>query len=63
MTLKGKICNLLDFDFGYDNESLAGKIEKTTDEFAIGFAEWLFDVSRKGSTKELLEIYKKENNL
>lgn len=33
------------------------------DDFAIEFAEWLFDVSRIGTTKELLEIFKKEKEL
>jgi hypothetical protein len=57
MTLKEKFRDLDSMNWrNNDNEKIA-------DEFAIGFAEWLFDVSRKGSTKELLEIYKKENNL
>ena len=34
--------------------------EKIADDYAIEFAEWLFDVSRIGTTKELLKIFKKE---
>ena len=35
-------------------------IKKERDEFAIGFAEWLFDQSTLLTTEELLEIYKHE---
>ena len=43
--------------------------EKITDEFAIGFAEWLITIYNEDiiydaySKEELLEIYKKENDL
>jgi hypothetical protein len=66
------------FSFKLTKES-AEKFEKIADEFAIGFAEWckqeyeLEDTSFHNKwrdvngeyreTKELLEIYKKENNL
>lgn len=45
----------------YDND-LNSTIDyvSVADEFAIGFAEWLCDSE---DTKELLEIYKKENGL
>lgn len=56
MTLKEKLNEQL-------SEAFANEIEKIAEDFAIGFAEWLFDVSRIGSTKELLEIYKKEKGL
>lgn len=67
MTLNDKYCKLLDFDFGYDNQALSDKIERISDEFAVDFAEWCDDLiigewSDK-TTKELLEIYKKENKL
>jgi hypothetical protein len=45
------------------NISRAINLEKIADEYAIEFAEWLFDVSRIGSTKELLQIFKKEKGL
>ena len=51
------------------SEAFANEIEKLTDEFAIGFAEWLLiiyneDIIYDAYTKEeLLEIYKKENEL
>ena len=42
----------------------AKEIERQqSDDYAIEFAEWLFDVSRIGTTKELLEIFKKEKGL
>ena len=43
--------------------------EKIADEFAIGFAEWLITIYNEDiiydaySKEELLEIYKKENDL
>ena len=51
------------------SEAFANEIEKLTDEFAIGFAECLLiiyneDIIYDAYTKEeLLEIYKKENEL
>ena len=44
-------------------------LEKVNDEFAIGFAEWLIIIYNEDiiydaySKKELLEIYKKEQEL
>ena len=57
MTLNDK------FDKATDGWIVADKCEEIADEFAIEFAEWLFDVSRIGTTKELLEIFKKEKGL
>ena len=39
--------------------------EKIAEDFASGFAEWCYDNDIYGfeNVKELLEIYKKENNL
>ena len=51
------------FDKATDGWIVADKCEEIADEFAIEFAEWLFDVSRIGTTKELLEIFKKEKGL
>lgn len=67
MTLNQKYCDLIDNDNGFDNQLLADKCEKITENFAIGFAEWLngLDINdevlqKHISTKELLEIYKRE---
>ncbi len=59
MTLKEKLCEPFD---GLRTET-ADKLEVIADDYAIEFAEWLFDVSRIGTTKELLEKYKKEKGL
>jgi hypothetical protein len=60
MTLKEKLNEKL-------SESFANEIEKLTDEFAIGFAEWFnnlkYDVMRYKTMEEHLEIYKKEKGL
>jgi hypothetical protein len=67
MTLNDKFCELLNRDFGYDNQALSDKLEKVADEFAIGFNDWVnvnaYKFTTKTTTKELLEIYKKENKL
>ncbi len=54
----------------YNDEPLVynhtNKLVKIAEKFASGFAEWLIEnkvLSSKMPTKELLEIYKKENNL
>ena len=73
MTLKEK------FDKATDGWIVADKCEEIADEFAIGFANWVNKVSYrsfdgnwyltqedediKKTTEELLEIYKKEQNL
>jgi hypothetical protein len=50
-------------------ETVAIEHEKIADEFAIGFADWMFKSAFKKeidwgmSTMELLEIYKKEKGL
>jgi hypothetical protein len=50
----------------YDHEN---KCEKIADDFAIDFAEWLIIIYNEDiiydaySKKELLEIYKRENEL
>ena len=66
MTLKEK------FDWylsGGENCPEANECEKIADEFAIGFGEWLLIIYNEDiiydaySKEELLEIYKKENEL
>lgn len=43
---------------------MADNCEKITDEFAIGFAVWLFEKQvTKKETETQLEIYKKEKGL
>jgi len=66
MTLKEKLkkLNLSTWISSRDTE----KIENISDEFAIGFAEWLIEKEREHPNriirgKELLEIYKKEKGL
>ena len=55
--------------YDYNHLELAESCEVITDEFAIGFAEWLLiiyneDIIYDAYTKEeLLEIYKKEKGL
>ena len=66
MRLNDEYCKLLDFDFGYDNKALADKLEVTSDDFAIGFAEWFRDYQWNGldySVRQLLEIYKIQKGL
>jgi hypothetical protein len=59
-----KFWNVKPFDSGECMEfHMAEECEKIADDYAIEFAEWLFDVSRIGTTKELLEIFKKEKGL
>lgn len=66
MTLKEKFSLILMQFWSGDWE---GQCEQAADEFAIGFAEWLLiiyneDIIYDAYTKEeLLEIYKKENEL
>ena len=72
MTLKSKFLKLY-HKFAISDEwegSLEDDAVKIADDFAIGFAEWLTILVTKKSdlyldknTKELLEIYKKENEL
>jgi hypothetical protein len=75
MTLINKYLDIIkkpfkDKGFYYDVDT-AEKCEKVADEFAIGFAEWYFnlwytddDLSfDNNSRQELLEIYKKEKGL
>ena len=65
MTLKEKFENTI-FDYidsEWDRRDVSSDLEFDAEDFAIGFAEWLFDQSTLLTTKELLEIYKKEKGL
>ncbi len=71
MTLKEKILN----KFPFTNKEYIKEYEQIADDFAIGFAEWIwgncFNIYNdrflykddEYKTKELLEIYKKEKGL
>ena len=79
MTLKEKFDALIPIEFGGMQDPLLSNCEKIADEFAIEFADWCkqeYDVENTAyhnkwldvdgnyfSTKELLEIYKKERGL
>ena len=79
MTLKEKFLEILYKQSHDDSECLRIKFEnidkvidsqeQITDEFAIGFADWIRVCKLKGrpynfdNTKELLEIYKDEKDL
>ena len=77
MTLKEKFTEILYKQSHDDSECLRIRFEnidkvvdsqkEIADEFAIGFAEWIRNMSfgkyHAHSTKELLEIYKKEKGL
>lgn len=58
------LSKIKDDDFYFKNYA-PEIIESYADEFAIGFAEWIIDIDNKPkgefTIKELLEIYKKEN--
>ena len=66
MTLKEKFSLILMQFWASDWE---GQCEQVTDEFAIGFADWIRVCKLKGrpydfdNIKELLEIYKDEKDL
>lgn len=71
MTLKDKFLKLTNKEsyFVIPIKEDAEIVEKVAYEFAIGFAEWLViqynqdTIYSKYTTKELLEIYKKEKGL
>jgi hypothetical protein len=64
MSISSKIALAMSAD-GASFEEVHTSLEKITEEFAIGFAEWLIKRETKyfESLKELLEIYKKEKGL
>ena len=70
MILKEKFNKLIPIEFGGMQEPLLSNCVEISEDFAIGFAEWMkwirYDNAElyiTHSTKELLEIYKKEKEL
>ena len=74
MTLKDKLENIdivtydsIDGQYYFNlNKEEVNEIVNITEEFAIGFANWVIDYkqfNKSKNTKELLEIYKKEKGL
>jgi len=64
MTLQEKFNATVPIQFGGMYEPLLKDCEKVADDFAIEFAEWVIkygQFNKSKSTKELLEIYKKES--
>ena len=59
------LINWIDKD--YDRKNVSCEIVYESDKFAIGFAKWCDNLNigewSGKTTKELLEIYKKENQL
>ena len=62
MTLKEKFKQWLDTEPRYQIREV--QLEVIADDYAIEFAEWLFEYNKTGyTTDELLEIFKKEKGL
>lgn len=62
MTLKEKFKQWLDTKPRYQIREV--QLEVIADDYAIEFAEWLFEYNKTGyTTDELLEIFKKEKGL
>jgi hypothetical protein len=62
MTLKEKFIKTYRKVFSVEN--LAEECIKITDDYAIGFAKWMYDYKGDiNKVEELLEIYKKEKGL
>ncbi len=62
MTLKEKFKQWLDTEPRLQIREV--QLEEISDEFAIGFAKWIYDFKGDiNKVKELLEIYKKEKGL
>lgn len=64
MTLKQKFKNSPDKDGWIDqNESRAKNNVKIAEDFAICFHDWAKNVKTSETTKQLLELFKKQNRL
>lgn len=67
MTLKEKFENVLHnwIDEDYNRQHVAEELEIDAEDFAIGFAEWCLNYIPENiiTSKQLLEIYKKEKGL
>jgi hypothetical protein len=62
MTLKEKFKQWLDTEPRLQIREV--QLEEIADDFAIGFAKWIYDFKGDiNKVKELLEIYKKEKGL
>jgi hypothetical protein len=63
MTLQDKFYNIGYNEYGFDYD----ECEKIAEEFAIGFAEWIFNLTirewENEATDDLLRYYKKEKGL
>jgi len=63
MTLKEKICE----PFGGLRTETANQLEQIADDFAIDFAEWMFNLTirelENEATDDLLRYYKNEKGL
>jgi hypothetical protein len=65
MKLKERFIDYCD-DVFMDKEVNAEQCEKIADDYAIEFAKWFIEhkeFNKSKSTKQLLEIFKKENGL
>jgi len=67
MKLRDKFKTEFSINTSGESGRFADKCEKIADDFAVGFAEWFDDLSedycKDYMVKELLEIYKQENDL
>jgi hypothetical protein len=76
MTLRDKIQEEINSDFGYNNKLFCDKLEKMADDYALDFGEWLrveaYDAGNNWiylqdnqdyTTEELRKIFKKEKGL
>jgi hypothetical protein len=65
MTLREKFNDLVPIEFGGMQEPLLTNCEQTADDFAIDFAEWCLNYfpEKIVTSKQLLEIFKKEKGL
>ena len=63
MEINSLFCELLDTDSGFDNQELADKIEKVTDDFSIRFAKWCIVTQAFGiyGFDKALEVFKNES--
>ena len=60
MSIKSKIALAMSAD-GASFEEVYSNLVKIADEFAIGFAKWMYDYKGDiNKLEEILEIYKKE---
>jgi len=66
MELNKKFKNIIHNYIGseWDRRDVSDMLEKEAEDFAIGFAKWMYDYKGDiNKVEELLEIYKKEKGL